>query len=90
MDIQQVRQYEPTSALWKGDAGPDTTGLNTDSTLLKAERNPKGNGRVYNVWYRAHDGKAKSFGYVAVTVPHDLGKGRQAINDGQFYLSVQP
>jgi hypothetical protein len=47
-----------------------------------------GNGRVYEIFFEASDGRGKSCtGSVKVGVPHDQGRG-PAVDDGRRYDST--
>jgi hypothetical protein len=86
--ITGVTQDEPVSGLGEGDTSPDAV-LQGDAVLLRAERAGAGNGRVYQVQFRADDGRRGSCtGAVLVGVPHDM-KRRGPVDDGQVYDSTK-
>ena len=61
------------------------------SLRFRAERSDKGNGRIYQISFRAYDGiGGSSNGAVKVGVPLSLKKGLAAIDDGQAYDSTVP
>jgi hypothetical protein len=89
--ITRITQDEPVNGLGDGDTSPDGFGIGTSSALLRAERSGIANGRVYMVSFFASDGTGSSCsGSVSVGVPHDQGKGRVPIDDGQNYDSTAP
>ena len=55
----------------------DANGIGTSTAQVRAARNGKGDGRVYEISFTASDGQATSSGTVIVTVPHDQGKGQK-------------
>jgi WD40 repeat protein len=70
LSVHSVTQDEPLTA--NGDpTSPDATpGASPDKVNLRAERNPQGDGRIYNVEFIASDGRGGSCsGDVTVTVP---------------------
>jgi hypothetical protein len=89
--ITRITQDEPLNGLGDGDTSPDGFGVGTSSAMLRAERSGTGNGRVYNVSFFASDSAGSTCtGNVAVGVPHDQGKGRVPIDDGQNFDSTTP
>jgi CARDB len=89
--ITRITQDEPMNGLGDGDTSPDGFGIGTSSAMLRAERSGIANGRVYTVSFFASDSTGSSCsGNVAVGVPHDQGKGRVPIDDGQNYDSTAP
>ena len=68
--ITGIAQNEADRGLFRGDLYPDSFGVGTKTAWLRAERNPKGTGRIYTIAFRADDGKGGSCtGTVMVTVP---------------------
>jgi hypothetical protein len=65
---------------------PDAKLLLGPLVLIRAERDGKGDGRVYTVAYRLSDGQASCVGTVRVTVPHD--KKRAAVLSPYSYNSL--
>ncbi len=87
--ITAITQDEPVNGLGDGDSAPDGFGVGTSQAQLRAERSGTGNGRVYAISFMADDGKGGTCtGQVAVGAPHDLGKGKAPIDDGQNYDST--
>lgn len=85
--IASVTQDEPINGLGDGDTSPDAV-INAGSILLRAERAGTGNGRMYNIVFRADDSFGESCtGIVTVCVPHDR-RGVSCFDDGQFYDST--
>ena len=54
--VTAVRQDEPTMSTFSGDRAPDARDLGGSSVVLRAERFPNGDGRVYHVTFTASDG----------------------------------
>lgn len=87
--VTSVSQDEPVKST-SFDPSPDAV-IEAGSTLLRAERLDTGNGRVYEVSFRARDENGGfCTGAVKVSVPHSLKKGLTAIDDGQLYDSTVP
>ena len=58
---------------------PADLGIGTDTARLPAERNSRGDGRVYHVSFKAEDGRGgECTGSVKVCVPKGGGRGRPA------------
>ena len=87
--VTSVTQDEPVKSN-RFDPSPDAV-IEAGSTLVRAERLDTGNGRVYEVSFKAMD-ESGDFctGTVKVSIPHSLKKGLTAINDGQLYDSTVP
>jgi len=91
LTINGVTQDESVSGLSSGDSSPDAViqpGDPFDSVFLRAERDRKGNGRVYVINFTASDGVENCTGSALVTVPPK--RQSIAIDDGQNYDSTQP
>ena len=74
-----------------GDTSPDGFGIGTAQVQVRSERSGTGNGRVYTLIFTADDENGGlCTGQVAVGAPHDQGKGKVPIDDGQDYDSTQP
>lgn len=87
--ITAITQDEPVNGLGDGDTAPDGFGVGTTQAQLRAERSGTGNGRVYAISFMADDGKGGTCtGQVAVGAPHDMGKGKVPVDDGQNYDST--
>jgi hypothetical protein len=89
--IDAITQDEEVNAKGKGDGNtaPDGTGIGTDTASVRAERQGKGNGRVYEISFTAVDDKgAECSGAVQVCVPHDQRPGHVCVDDGQNYDST--
>ncbi len=85
--ITGVTQDEPTNGLGDGDTGVDAI-INPDGTvLLRAERDGRGDGRVYRISFTASDLEGSSSGVVTVTVPHSPQK--PALDSGGSFNSTQ-
>jgi hypothetical protein len=70
---------------------PDATGVGTATANVRAERSGTGNGRVYEISFEASDGMGGVCnGIVRVCVPHDMGNGNDAVDDGQKYDATRP
>lgn len=86
----QVTQDEPVNGLGDGDTSPDAV-IGGDRILLRAERSGTGNGRVYQVHFKAVDSQGGTcVGAVSVGVPHGMSKKEQVIDSGQRYDSTVP
>ncbi len=83
-----VTQDEPISGLFATDLSPDAA-VSGQQILLRAERGPRGDGRVYEVHFTATDSQGGSCnGTVKVRVPHS--KKDTAVDSGQAYNSFGP
>lgn len=88
--VTGVTQDEPVHERGAGNTSPDAL-IEGAGASVRAERLGRGNGRVYQLSFKAHDGKGGTcMGDVKVGVPHSLGKGLTAIDDGQIYDSTIP
>ena len=68
--ITRVRQDEPVTDSADKTSPDAVAGGSSDRVELRAERNPKGDGRVYEVSFRASDGQGGTCsGAVRMTVP---------------------
>jgi len=78
LTVLAVFQGEPTDGLGDGDTCPDVDGLGTSQVTVRAERSGQGDGRVYQLLFRAEDGRGGACeGTVTVCVPRDRS-GRSA------------
>jgi hypothetical protein len=67
--------------------GPDAFGLGTDTATIRAERDERGDGRVYAVRFTASDDKGGSCSSsINIGVPHD--QKHPAVDSGQKYDST--
>ncbi len=85
--VESITQDEAVSG--QGPWAADGVGVGTDYPSVRARRDGNGNGRVYQINYRATDVHGASCaGYIQVGVPQ-----RQidsvAVDDGQLYNSVE-
>jgi hypothetical protein len=88
--VTSVTQDEPVNGSGFGNTRPDAI-IEEGSASVRAERDGNGNGRVYQISFKADDGKGGNCtGAVKVSVPHSLGQGLTAIDDGQSYDSTIP
>lgn len=86
--IDKITQDEPVNGAGDGDTAPDGA-INGSRAQVRAERSGSGNGRVYTISFTASDGRGgTASGIVKVSVPHDQGKGKVAVDDGQTYSSL--
>jgi hypothetical protein len=68
----------------------DASGVGTDTASVRSERDGKGDGRVYHIFFTADDGNGGvTAGEVTVTVPHDQS-GSPAVDGGALYDSTVP
>lgn len=87
--ITGITQDEPVAGSGKGDKSPDGEGIGTDTAWVRAEREGKGDSRVYRISFIAYDDKgAECSGSVLVCIPHDQGINTICIDDGQIYDST--
>jgi hypothetical protein len=69
-----------------GTTSPDAVrGTSGDAVLLRAERDPMGDGRVYTISFSVSDGQDSCTGTVAVSVPRK--KGEKAVLSPASYNS---
>jgi len=84
--VTGVTQDEPVNAKGDGNTSPDAV-IQSGAASVRAERS--GNGRVYQLSFKADNGQGGvCTGAVKVSVPHSMGKGAIAIDDGQVYDST--
>jgi hypothetical protein len=86
--LDGVTQDEPIAGppgTTRPDAKVTSAGLNSASVLLRAERDPQGNGRVYFIAYTVSDGLDTCNGVATVSVPRK--KGVAAIADSTRWNS---
>jgi hypothetical protein len=68
----------------------DASGVGTDTASVRSERDGKGDGRVYHIFFTADDGNGGvTAGEVTVSVPHDQ-RGSPAVDGGALYDSTVP
>jgi hypothetical protein len=68
--IVSVTSNEPVAGLWRGDSGPDWEIVGDLSVNLRAERSPKGDGRVYTITVECADASGNTASStVTVLVP---------------------
>ncbi len=83
--ITQVTQDEPVTSPSDGDMKPDAI-IESEEVLLRSERAPKGNGRVYHVGFTAKNKLNKSCtGMVKICVP--VNRKSECKDDGPLYNS---
>jgi Beta-propeller repeat len=88
--VTGVTQDEQVNAQGSGMKSPDAV-IQAGAASVRAERSGNGNGRVYHIAFTAEDGNGGACaGLVKVGVPHSMGKGLIAIDDGQLYNSTIP
>jgi hypothetical protein len=86
--VTGVTQDEPVNAKGDGNTSPDAV-IQAGAALVRAERSGNGNGRVYQLSFKAENSQGGvCTGAVKVSVPHSMGKGATAIDDGQAYDST--
>lgn len=87
IEVTGITQDEPVSSPDPKHA-PDATGIGSATASLRAERHGNGNGRVYEIRFRASDEQgASAEGSVRVCVPHDQS-GTGCTDSGQSYDST--
>lgn len=83
-----VFQDEAVNEKGAGNTSPDAT---LTPLAVRAERNGKGDGRVYHVNFTADDAHGGvCTGMVSVCVPHDQGQGNTCVDGGPLHNSVTP
>jgi hypothetical protein len=88
INIDQIKQDEPTDGTGDGHTCPDGAGIGTSTAQVRAERSAQGDGRVYTIYFTASDGKGGSCqGSVTVCVPH--ANGGSCTNGGAIFDSTQ-
>jgi hypothetical protein len=88
INIDQIRQDEPTDGTGDGHTCPDGAGIGTSTAQVRAERSAQGDGRVYTIYFTASDGNGGSCqGSVTVCVPRSIK--RSCTNGGAIYDSTQ-
>lgn len=84
LTITGIRQDEPLSQT----GTPDAMGIGTAGASVRADRDGKGDGRVYRIAFEASDGNGGiCAGTVTVCVPHDQGRGRACGDGGPLFNS---
>jgi hypothetical protein len=74
-----------------GKNHPDGKGVGTSTAEVRAERDGKGDGRVYHIGFTADDGNGGTCsGVVLVGVPHDKGGANDPVDGGALYDSTTP
>jgi hypothetical protein len=89
--ITSIMQDEPVDAKGLGDGRTlqDGKGIGTSVASIRAERQGKGNGRVYEISFEATDQSGEQcIGMVTVCVPHDSKAKCQCVDDGTTYDST--
>jgi hypothetical protein len=92
ISVRQILQDEPTNSSGDGNTWIDGGGVGESGAWIRAERSGTrrvgANGRVYEIFFEASDGRGKSCtGSVKVVVPHDQDHG-PAVDDGKRYDST--
>jgi hypothetical protein len=87
--ITGITQDETTNGLKGKDKSPDGFGVGTDTAQIRAQKDPKGNGRVYEISFDADDGNGGTCNdSVKVVVPKN--KKTDPVDDGQSFDSTLP
>src|SRR5688500_3623484 len=85
--ITSIRQDEPTDGEGDGAFAPDGA-IAGAIARVRAERDGRGDGRVYHVGFRASDGRGGvCTGTVLTAVPRD--RAHDAVDGGALYDSTQ-
>lgn len=86
--VSGIHQDEPTNG------EQDASGIGTNTVVLRAQRNGKGDGRVYYVNFSATGQGGSCSGLVKIIVPHDMGEGQRergtAGDGGPLFDSTLP
>lgn len=87
VNIDAIHQDEAVKG--PGKKHPDALGVGTSVAQLRAERDAKGDGRVYHVAFTASDGKGGSCqGSVKVGVPRDQSANGGPVDGGPLFDST--
>lgn len=88
LTVTSITQDEPVSGQGSGDTGPDGAGVGASVAQIRSERAGGGDGRVYEISFRADDGQGGSCsGTVRVGVPHSQN-GAAPVDSGQLFDST--
>lgn len=83
-----INTDEPVNARSDANTVPDAF-IGPDGQFeVRAERDGRGNGRVYHVAFTASDGDASCAGTVQLGVPTSQGRNGHAVDDGALYDST--
>lgn len=83
LTVESITQDEPVGM------PADGSGIGTGVAQVRAERSGSGNGRVYQINYKATDSEGKScVGFLQAGVPHDVADSA-AVDDGQQFNSLE-
>ncbi len=86
INIDTIYQDEPVRGRGSGNTGLDGRGVGTSTAEVRAERNGRGNGRVYHIGFTAFNSNGASCSSdVLVSVPHN--KGDTAVDGGALFNS---
>jgi len=87
--VTGIFQDEPVNASGDGNTAPDGKGVNSADAWVRAERQGKGNGRLYHIYFTADDGNSNiCSGEIRVGVPKSQGKNKTPVDDGPLYDST--
>ena len=87
--IDRIWQDEPTNTTGDGNTCIDAGGVGTSEAWVRAERSGNFDGRVYDIYFTARDGRGgECTGVAKVCVPHDQGQGSTCGDDGKRYDST--
>jgi len=87
--VTSVTQDEPVQGPGSGNTSPDAV-IQNGSAAVRAERNGNGNGRVYQVFFKAESNGGSCTSSVTVSVPHSMRAGLTVIDNGLRYDSTAP
>jgi hypothetical protein len=89
--IDSIFQDEAVISPGSGRTSPDGWGLGRSRAWVRAERDFRGNGRVYHIGFTADNGRGGTCsGEVLVGVPKFQGRRVAPIDDGALYDSTVP
>ena len=88
--ITGIQQDESTNLIGSGNTCPDAGGAGTSQAWVRAERSGTQDGRTYEIFFRAEDGKggACTGSVISSLVPHDQGADGAAHDSGRRYDST--
>jgi hypothetical protein len=88
ISIDNIYQDEPVKGKGSGNTAPDGRVIGTSCALIRSERNGKGNGRVYHIFFTVEDGNRGQWdGTLKVSVPKN--KNSPGVDEGPLYNSIR-
>jgi uncharacterized repeat protein (TIGR01451 family) len=89
--IDSIFQDEPVDGEGDGSTSPDGHGIGSSTAGVRAERDGRGNGRYYHIFFTADDGFGGACsGEVLVGVPLSQGSKGAPVDDGALFDATIP